>query len=183
MNSSLIREFEDSLGTASVLYRPEDLLLYEYDGSVEKGRPGLFPFASLIRIPAISFAARKFAKLRASFCARFPISILWNCLTRKSAAAPRDSTTSRKPRLRWNFLPRKAPRSIHSRPNRCHRQSRVPAATARWRRHRRHQPGSPPRHRTPRPQHASLKTATPFPQRWGLLRKGRAVFRREDRLS
>jgi hypothetical protein len=24
------------------------------------------------------------------------------------------------------------------------------------------------------------KTATPFPQRWGLLRKGRAVFRRED---
>src|SRR6266853_6105251 len=39
MNSSLIHEFEDSLGTASVLYRPEDLLLYEYDGSVEKG-PG-----------------------------------------------------------------------------------------------------------------------------------------------
>src|SRR6267378_4301085 len=44
MNSSLIREFEDSLGTASVLYRPEDLLLYEYDGSVEKGRPDLVVF-------------------------------------------------------------------------------------------------------------------------------------------
>ena len=27
----------------------------------------------------------------------------------------------------------------------------------------------------------SLETAAPFPQRWGLLRKGRAVFRREDR--
>jgi hypothetical protein len=26
------------------------------------------------------------------------------------------------------------------------------------------------------------ETATPFPQRWGLLRKGRTVFRREDRL-
>src|SRR5882762_2667613 len=25
------------------------------------------------------------------------------------------------------------------------------------------------------------ETAAPFPQRWGLLRKGRAVFRREDR--
>jgi Fe-S oxidoreductase len=28
---------------------------------------------------------------------------------------------------------------------------------------------------------SSLETAAPFPQRWGLLRKGRAVFRREDR--
>ncbi len=27
---------------------------------------------------------------------------------------------------------------------------------------------------------SSPKTAAPFPQRWGLLRKGRAVFRRED---
>jgi len=27
------------------------------------------------------------------------------------------------------------------------------------------------------------ETATPFPQRWGLLRKGRAVFRREDRVD
>src|SRR2546421_9736810 len=29
---------------------------------------------------------------------------------------------------------------------------------------------------------ASLETATPLPQRWGLLREGRAVFRREDRV-
>jgi hypothetical protein len=27
------------------------------------------------------------------------------------------------------------------------------------------------------------KTAPPFPQRWGLLRKGHAVFRREDRVG
>jgi hypothetical protein len=27
------------------------------------------------------------------------------------------------------------------------------------------------------------ETAAPFPQRWGLLRKGRTVFRREDRVS
>src|SRR5882757_9734747 len=44
MNSNLVREFENLLDTASVLYRPEDLLLYEYDGSVEKGRPNLVVF-------------------------------------------------------------------------------------------------------------------------------------------
>ena len=44
MNSGLVREFEELLGPSSVLYRPEDLLLYEYDGSVEKGRPDLVDF-------------------------------------------------------------------------------------------------------------------------------------------
>ncbi len=44
MNSGLVREFEKLLGPSSVLYRPEDLLLYEYDGSVEKGRPDLVVF-------------------------------------------------------------------------------------------------------------------------------------------
>src|SRR5260370_8369706 len=44
MNSGLVREFEKLLGPSSVLYRPEDLLLYEYDGSVEKGRPNLVVF-------------------------------------------------------------------------------------------------------------------------------------------
>jgi hypothetical protein len=29
----------------------------------------------------------------------------------------------------------------------------------------------------------SPETAAPSPQRWGLLRKGRAVFRREDRVD
>jgi len=44
MNSGLVREFERFLGPSSVLYRSEDLLLYEYDGSVEKGRPDLVLF-------------------------------------------------------------------------------------------------------------------------------------------
>jgi glycolate oxidase len=44
MNSGLVREFEKLLGPSSVLHRPEDLLLYEYDGSVEKGRPNLVVF-------------------------------------------------------------------------------------------------------------------------------------------
>src|SRR6202521_5459382 len=44
MNSGLVREFEKLLGPSSVLYRPEDLLLYEYDGSIEKGRPDLVVF-------------------------------------------------------------------------------------------------------------------------------------------
>src|SRR6267154_3512061 len=44
MNSGLVREFEKLLGRSSVLYRPEDLLLYEYDGSVVKGRPDLVVF-------------------------------------------------------------------------------------------------------------------------------------------
>src|SRR6267378_7637197 len=44
MNSGLVREFEKLLGPSSVLYRPEDLLLYRYDRSVEKGRPELVVF-------------------------------------------------------------------------------------------------------------------------------------------
>jgi glycolate oxidase len=44
MNAGLVREFEKLLGSSSVLYRPEDLLLYEYDGSIEKGRPNLVVF-------------------------------------------------------------------------------------------------------------------------------------------
>jgi len=44
MNSGLVRDFEKLLGPSSVLHRPEDLLLYEYDGSVEKGRPNLVVF-------------------------------------------------------------------------------------------------------------------------------------------
>src|SRR6266851_6806397 len=38
-------------------------------------------------------------------------------------------------------------------------------------------PPEPPLHPLP------PKTATPFPQRWGQLRKGRTVFRREDRVD
>src|SRR5256884_682637 len=46
-------------------------------------------------------------KLRAPFCTPFPISILWNCLTRKSAAAPPESTTSRKRKHPSNYSRKK----------------------------------------------------------------------------
>jgi glycolate oxidase len=44
MNSGLVRYFEKLIGSSVVLYRPEVVLLYEYDGSVEKGRPGVVVF-------------------------------------------------------------------------------------------------------------------------------------------
>jgi glycolate oxidase len=44
MNTTLIRELEKLLGTPAVLSRPEDLLLYQYDGSVEKALPELVVF-------------------------------------------------------------------------------------------------------------------------------------------
>jgi glycolate oxidase len=48
MDESLIREVKSLLGVASVLDKPEDLLLYEFDGSVEKARPELvvFPYTT-----------------------------------------------------------------------------------------------------------------------------------------
>jgi glycolate oxidase len=39
MDSPLIRELKSLLGASEVLHRPEELLLYEYDGSVETARP------------------------------------------------------------------------------------------------------------------------------------------------
>jgi glycolate oxidase len=41
-----IRELQNLLGPSAVLHHPEDLLLYEYDGSVEKGRPDAVVFPS-----------------------------------------------------------------------------------------------------------------------------------------
>jgi glycolate oxidase len=46
MTQILIRELEKFLGSDAVLHRPEDLLLYEYDGSPEKGRPDAVVFPS-----------------------------------------------------------------------------------------------------------------------------------------
>jgi glycolate oxidase len=40
----LVREFEQLLGPRSVLHRDVDLALYEYDGSIERGRPDLVVF-------------------------------------------------------------------------------------------------------------------------------------------
>src|SRR5579871_1248368 len=42
----LTRALQKLLGDSAVLSRPEDLILYEYDGSVEKGRPDLVVFPS-----------------------------------------------------------------------------------------------------------------------------------------
>jgi glycolate oxidase len=44
MNPAAIRELESLLGPAAVLTRLEDLLLYEYDGSVEQARPECIVF-------------------------------------------------------------------------------------------------------------------------------------------
>ena len=44
MNPSLVQELISLLGTSNVLHRPEDLILYEYDGSVEKARPDVVVF-------------------------------------------------------------------------------------------------------------------------------------------
>ena len=44
INTSLLREMKSLLGPAKVLEKQEDLILYEFDGSVEKGRPDLVVF-------------------------------------------------------------------------------------------------------------------------------------------
>jgi glycolate oxidase len=44
MNPRVIRELERLLGASGVLSKPEDLLLYEYDGSVEQARPDCIVF-------------------------------------------------------------------------------------------------------------------------------------------
>jgi glycolate oxidase len=44
MPASLLRELNSLLGSSNVLHKFEDLVLYEYDGSVEKARPDLVVF-------------------------------------------------------------------------------------------------------------------------------------------
>jgi glycolate oxidase len=44
--TQLIRDLQKLLGADAVLHRPEDLLLYEYDASIEKGRPDAVVFPS-----------------------------------------------------------------------------------------------------------------------------------------
>jgi glycolate oxidase len=46
MNSAITSELQSSLGPRNVLHRPEDLALYEYDGSVDRARPELVVFPS-----------------------------------------------------------------------------------------------------------------------------------------
>jgi glycolate oxidase len=44
MTQGFIRELKKLIGPSAVLHLPEDVLLYEYDGSVEKGRPDIVAF-------------------------------------------------------------------------------------------------------------------------------------------
>jgi glycolate oxidase len=57
---SLIRELKSLLGESNVLDRQEDLLLYEFDGSVEKGRPDVvvFPRSTAEVSQVVKLAAR-----------------------------------------------------------------------------------------------------------------------------
>jgi hypothetical protein len=59
MHSGLLRDLEKLLGSSSVLFRPEDVVLYEYDGSVEKGRPDIVVF------PATTQEVSQIARLAA----------------------------------------------------------------------------------------------------------------------
>src|SRR5260370_32066243 len=40
MDASIIRQLRKIVGNEAVLDRPEELMLYEYDAGVDKGRPG-----------------------------------------------------------------------------------------------------------------------------------------------
>src|SRR3984885_14406838 len=44
MDSQLLRDLKSLLGSQAVLHRPEELMLYEYDGSVEVARPNCVVF-------------------------------------------------------------------------------------------------------------------------------------------
>src|SRR5215813_9487478 len=60
MHSGLLRDLEKRLGPSSVLFQPEEVLLYEYDGSVEKGRPDavVFPTATQEVSAIVKLAAK-----------------------------------------------------------------------------------------------------------------------------
>ena len=44
MDSKIIRELQEILGKQTVLFAPEDLMMYEYDGSIEVARPDVVVF-------------------------------------------------------------------------------------------------------------------------------------------
>src|SRR5690348_17382985 len=60
MEHSLLRELEHLLGRDAVLSRPEELLLYEYDGSVEVARPQcvVFPQSAAHVVKIVELANR-----------------------------------------------------------------------------------------------------------------------------
>ncbi len=61
MTAPLLREFNSLLGPSNVLHKIEDLVLYEYDGSVEKARPDLVVF------PHTTEEVSRIAKLAAKY--------------------------------------------------------------------------------------------------------------------
>jgi glycolate oxidase len=60
MNSNLLRDLKKLLSPRGVLHEPEDLMLYEYDGSVEIARPDcvVFPRASYDVVEIVRLAGR-----------------------------------------------------------------------------------------------------------------------------
>ena len=60
MNSQLIHDLKKALGPEAVLYSAEDLLLYEYDGSVEVGKPQcvVFPVNAADVVSIVQIANR-----------------------------------------------------------------------------------------------------------------------------
>ena len=61
MNRDLIRELQALLGPANVLSLPEELLMYEYDGSIEKSLPDAVVFPTTTQhVSAIVKIANKY---------------------------------------------------------------------------------------------------------------------------
>ncbi len=60
MNAAILRELEALLGAEGVLSKPTDLLMYEYDGSVEEARPEVvvFPSSTEQVVGIVQLAAR-----------------------------------------------------------------------------------------------------------------------------
>ena len=58
---TLVRELQRLLGARAVLYEEADLALYEYDGSIERGRPDfvVFPRTTEDVVAIVKFAVRE----------------------------------------------------------------------------------------------------------------------------
>src|SRR3984893_19326943 len=60
MDSQLLHDLKSLLGSEAVLHRPEELMLYEYDGSVEVARPNcvVFPRTTADVVAIVNLAKR-----------------------------------------------------------------------------------------------------------------------------
>jgi len=59
-SQSLVADLQAKVGERNVVWKPEDLLLYEYDGSIGKGRPEVvaFPRSTEQVVDLVKIAAR-----------------------------------------------------------------------------------------------------------------------------